>query len=205
MGFGFVILIHLVAIFLLSAVIALPCAILTRLISKKEKRQRKILFAGISPFIGLYTLYFIGLFGSIIVSEIKGVDVGIGDSWYVPIKDNCKLIFIDLLEQSYLDDDNKTVIENIEFIQQTENSVLGITYDSVYFQYDLAKKDLQKYKTESDLLISINNQKNNFKKTTVFYNDRRNELAGTSFIIVGILSLIITIIGLWILRKLILG
>ena len=205
MGFGFVILIHLVAIFLLSAVIALPCAILTRLISKKEKRQRKILFAGISPFIGLYTLYFIGLFGSIIVSEIKGVDVGIGDSWYVPIKDNCKLIFIDLPEQSYLDDDNKTVIGNIEFIQQAENSVLGITYDSVYFQYDLAKKDLQKYKTESDLLISSNNQKNNFKKTTDFYNDRRNELAGTSFIIVGILSLIITIIGLWILRKLFLG
>jgi len=205
MGFGFVILIHLVAIFLLSAVIALVWTILTRLLSKGEKRGREILFAGLAPFIGLYTLYFLGLFGSIIVSEIKGVDVGIGDCWYVPIKDNCKLTFIDLPEQSYLDDDNKTVIESIECIQQTEKSVLGKTYDSIYFKYDLIKKDLKKYKTENELLISNDNQKLNFKTTTDFYNDRRNELAGTSFIIAGILSLLITIFGLSILRKIILG
>lgn len=205
MGFGFVILIHLVAIFLLGAVIALVWTILTRLLSKKEKRNRKILFAGLAPFFGLYSLYFLGLIGSIIVSEIKGVDIGIGDCWYVQIKDNCKLTFIDLPEQSYLDDDNKTVIDGIEFIQQTEKSVFGKTYDSVYFRYDFATKDLMKYKNKSDFLTSNNDIKLNFRKTTDFYNDKRNELAGTSFIVVGILSLLITLVGLWLLRRLIVG
>ena len=204
MGFGFVILLHLVAIFIISAVIALVWTILTRVFAKEEKRKRKIVFAGIAPFIGLYTLYFLGLFGSIIVSEIKGIDIGIGDCWYVPIKDNCKLTFIDLPEQSYLDDDNKTVVESIEFIQQTDKSVLGKTYDSVYFSYNLKTKDFKNYKTENDFLIANNNQKPNFKKTTDFYNDRRNEIAGTSLIIVGIVSLLTTIFGLWIIRKLIL-
>jgi hypothetical protein len=205
MGYGFVILIHLVAIFLLSATIALVWTVLTRLLAKEEKRKRKILFAGIAPFVGLYTLYFLGLFGSIIISQIKGVDEGIGDYWYVPIKNNCKLTFIDLPEQSYLDDDNKTVIESIEFIQQTDKSVLGKTYDSIYFSYNLKTKDLQKYKTENDFVISNNNQKPNFKTTTDFYNDKRNELAGTSFIIVGVISLMTTIFVIWILRKIILG
>ena len=205
MGFGFVILIHLVVIFLLSAAIALVWTILTRLLSKKENRKRKILFAGLAPFFGLYTLYFLAMFGSIIVSEIKGVDAGIGDCWYVPIKDNCKLTFIDLPEQSYLEHDNKTIIESIKFIQQTEKSVLGKTYDSVYFSYDLTKKDLKKYKTESAFLTANNNQQPNFKNTTTFYNDRRNEVAGTSFIIVGIVSLLITILGIGLLRKLIVG
>ena len=205
MGFGFVILIHLVAIFILSAIFALVWMILTRLLSKEEKRKRKILFAGIAPFIGFYSFYFLGLLGSIIVSEIKGVDIGIGDCWYVPIKDNCKLTFIDLPEQSYLDDDNKTLIESIEFIQQTEKNVLGKTYESVYFSYDFTKKDFKKYKSESDFISANNNQQPNFKKTTDFYNDRRDEVAGTGFIIVGIISLLTTIFGLWLLRKLILG
>ncbi|MCH5598635.1 hypothetical protein [Niabella ginsengisoli] len=69
----------------------------------------------------------------------------------------------------------------------------------------LNKKDFEKYKTESDFLIANNNQQPNFKKTTDFYNDRRNEVAGTGFIIVGIISLLTTIFGLWLLRKLILG
>ena len=158
MGFGFVILIHLIAIFLISAFIALVWIVLTRILAKEEKRKRKILFAGLAPFIGLYSLYFLGLFGSIIVSEIKGVDIGIGDCWYVPVKDNCKLTFIDLPEQSYLDDNNKTIIESIEFIQQTEKNVLGKTYDSIYFSYDLNTKDLKEFKNESDFILANKNQ-----------------------------------------------
>lgn len=205
MGYGFVILIHLIAIFFISAVLALVGTILTRLLSKKEKRKRKILFAGIAPFIGLYTLYFLGLVGSVIVSEIKGVDVGIGDYWYVPIKDNCKLSFIDLSEQSYLVDGDITLIEGIDSIQQTRKGVLGKTYDNVYFSYNLTMKVFKKYESENDFLIANNNQQPRFKKTTDFYQDRRNEVAGKGFILVGIISMLTTIFGLWILRKIVLG
>lgn len=205
MGFGFVILIHLIAIFLISAFIALIWVILTRLLSRGEKQKRKMLFAAVAPFIGLYTLYFLCLFGSMIISEIKGVDIGIGDSWYVPIRDNCKLTFIDLPEQSYLVDGNNTLIEGVEYIQQTENSILGKTYDSIYFSYDFETKDFKKYKSENELLIVTDPQKLNLKKAMDFYIDKRNAIAGPYFVFVGIISFFATILGLWVLRKLMLG
>ncbi|HNI43990.1 MAG TPA: hypothetical protein PK230_04780 [Chitinophagales bacterium] len=205
MGIGFVILIHLVAIFLLSTVIAMVWVNLTQLFSTEEKRKRKMLFAGLAPFVGLYTLYFLLFGGTIIISEIKNVDIGIGDYWYVPIKDNCKLAFIDLPESSYIIEGDTTVIQDVEFIEQTEKNVIGKTYDNIYFSYDLNAKILKKIETESELMALNNNQKPNFKKTTDFYNDRKNELIGISFIIVRIVSLLLTFFKLWILRKLFLG
>ena len=205
MGFGIVILIHLVAIFILSFIISLVWTILTRVFSKEEKRKRKMLFALLAPFIGLYSLYFLALFGSVFVSESKGVDIGIGDYCYVQISDNCKLSFVDLPEQAYLEDDDNTLIEGVELIEQTGNEILGKTYDGQYFSYDFKTKDFKQYKNESELLIANNFQKSNFKKAIDFYSDKRNEVSGIYFIFVGIISLLTTIFGLWILRKLILG
>jgi len=203
MGFGFVILIHLVAIFILSFIIALVWTILTRIFSKEEKRKRKMLFALLSPFIGLYSLYFLGLFGSVFVSESKGVDIGIGDYWYVQINDNCKLSFIDLPEQAYLEDDDNALIEGVELIEQIENEIVGKTYDGLYFSYNFKTKYFKQYKNESELLIANNSPKSNFKKAIDFYSDKRNEVSGIYFIFVGIISLMTTIFGLWLLRKLI--
>ena len=58
MGIGFVIIIHLIVIFVLSFIVAIIGAITTYFLSKKNKRKRKTILALILPFIGLYTLYF---------------------------------------------------------------------------------------------------------------------------------------------------
>lgn len=203
MGIVFVILIHLVAIFLISTFFALVSIILTRVLSKVENRKRKMFFAGIAPYVGLYSFYIFGLFGAILVSEIKNVDIGIGDCWYVPIKGNCKLTFIDLEEQSYLDDDNKTLIESVAYIQLTEDKLFGKTYDSLYFSYNMTTKDFQKYKNELELLKANDSPKLNLNKAMDFYIERRNEIAGIYFTIVGVISALTSIIILWILRKLI--
>src|SRR5689334_17827280 len=102
MGIFFVILIHLVAIFILSAIIAVFAGIITYFVSAKQKRKRKLLLATLSPFVGLYIAYFFALFGSAAVSEYKKIDIGIGDSWYVPLSTQCRLSFIDLPENGYI-------------------------------------------------------------------------------------------------------
>jgi hypothetical protein len=205
MGIGFVVLIHLVAIFILSAVIAFVWTILTRLLSKEEKRKRKILFAGLAPFIGLYTLYFLGLLGSIIVSEIKGVDLGIGDCWYIPLSDKCKLTIIDLPEQASLDENSLVLVDNLNLIQQTKDKIICKTYDSPFFIYETKTSSLTKYKNEIEFTKTNPTINLNLTNAWDFYIERKNEIAGSSFIVVGLISLFMSGFILWTIRKLLLG
>ena len=203
MGIVFVILIHLVLIFFISSITGLIWIILICILSKSKNRTRKIIFAGLTPYVGLYSLYFFVLFGSIIVSQLKGVDEGIGDCWYVTIKDKCNLTFIDLPEQSYLKDDDKTIIEGIACIQQEDYKLTGVTHDSIFFSYDINSKAFQRYKSETELLKANNKQKFNLIKAIDYYSDKKDEVAGTSLILVGIISIILTIFILFGLKKLI--
>ena len=200
MGIGFVILIHLIVIFFLGLIIAIIGIITTYFLSKKKKRKRKILLALFLPFIGLYSLYFCGLIGSIIISETKNIDIGIGDSWYVPLNENHQLIFIDLPEQAYIEKNGQTVISGVSKIEQTEKYILGTTYDDKYFSYNLKTNELNGFENEKEL-----DKEPNLKKAIEFYSDKRNEIAGFSLIIVGILSLFISTMILILITKLTLG
>ena len=205
MGFGFVILFHLVVIFVVSVIISLIWTILTRLLSKKENRKRKVLFASIAPFIGLYSIYILGLIGCIIVSESKDVDLGIGDCWYVPLNNKCKLTFIDLPEQASLDEGSRVIVDNINLIQQTNSTIICKTYDSSFSVYQTNSSNVTKYENEIDFKKSNPEINLNLKKAWDFYIDRKDEIAGTSFKIVGLIALTISCLMLWIIRKLILG
>jgi hypothetical protein len=67
----------------------------------------------------------------------------------------------------------------------------------------MTTKDFQKYKSELELLKDNDSPKLNLKKAMDFYIERRNEIAGIYFTIVGVISALTSIIILWILRKLI--
>src|SRR5262245_1547356 len=136
MGIGFVFIIHLIVIGILSGVIATVSAIITFIASKKETRKRNMWTAIVAPFVGLYTLYIFGLIGSGIVSSVKNVDIGIGDAWYVPLQDNCQLLFIDIPEQAYIEKDGQTIISEVSQLQQINNKIIGKTSDSKYFTYN---------------------------------------------------------------------
>ena len=139
MGVGFVIFLHLIVIFILSVIISIVVGLLTFHLSKKEKRKQKVFAAILSPFFGLYTLYFVGLLGSIVVSEIKNVDIGIGDSFYVPLIDNCELRFIDSPDYAYIENNGQQIIHDISKIQQIDYQIFGKTKDDGYFSYDIQK------------------------------------------------------------------
>ncbi|SIT21929.1 hypothetical protein [Chryseobacterium gambrini] len=93
MGIGFVMLFHLIIILILSSIIAIIGGLITAFCSK-ERKKRKILLAFLAPFAGFYTLYFCAIIGSSIVSEKKNIDIGFGDCWYVPLENDCQLLFI---------------------------------------------------------------------------------------------------------------
>lgn len=191
MGPLFAIAIHLVLIALLSFILSVPASISTYFLSKKEKKRRSIL-AFCSPFIWLYSMYFIAFTGSIFVSEIKNVDEEVGDYWYAPINEKYKISFIDLPEQAYIEDEETEIINDIDEVQLIGNNFIGNTFDNKFFHINLQTNKVTKVETEKELKALVKNQKFDFIKAFDFYNQRRWQVAGTSFIIVGILSLILS-------------
>jgi hypothetical protein len=205
MGIGFVIFLHLIAIFILSAIISIVVGLLTYFLSNKEKRKQKVFAAILSPFFGLYTFYFVGLFGSIVVSETKNVAIGIGDSFYVPLIDNCELRFSDSPEYAYIENNGQQIIRDISKISQVDYQIFGKTKDDEYFSYDVSKNELKKFKDENALTFENSNRKLELIRIDVFYSDRRNEVAGFSLVIVGLISLMVSVTIIYMLKKLIVG
>lgn len=193
MGIGFVILLHFIAIFVISCIIAVISGLITFFVSNKDKKKRKVFLAVFTPFQGLYTLYILALVGSIIVSETKNVDIGIGDSWFVPLSENCQILMIDLPEQAYLQCDGQSIINDVSDIQQIDNRVYGKTFNDEFFAFNMANNKFEIYSTETELIDEEKIVTLDLIKTSKFYQDRRWEVSGTATIIVGILSLIITI------------
>lgn len=191
MGPIFAIAIHLVLIGLLSLILSVPISITTYFLSKKEKKRRTIL-AFCSPFIWLYSMYFLAFTGSIFVSEIKNVDEGVGDYWYAPINGKYKISFIDLPEHAYIEDEETEIIADIDEVQLIGNKFIGNTFDNKFFHINLQTNKVTKVETEKELKVLMKNQKIDFIKAYDFYNQKRWEVAGTSFIIVGVLSLILS-------------
>ncbi len=191
MGPIFAIAIHLILITVLAVLMSIPTSTLTYVLSKKGKK-RKTIIAFCSPFIWLYSMYFIALIGSIFVSQIKNVDEGIGDYWYAPLNEKYKISFIDLPEQAYIEDEETEIIDEIDKVQLIGNKFIGKTFNNKFFHINLQTNKVTKVETEKELKILVKNQKFNFIKAFDFYNQRRWQVAGTSFIIVGVLSLILS-------------
>ena len=176
---------------------------MTFFLCDKEKRIRKLIFSVISPFVGLYLIYFCGLFGSIVVSEIKNVDIGIGDSWYVPLPNNCELLFIDIPENAYIEKNGQTVISEVSQLQQIDNEIIGMTTTNKYFSYNTKTNALKEFLSKDELIIQNSNIKPKLINSVDFYTDIRDEIAGFWFILVGVLSVIISITVLYLLKRLI--
>lgn len=204
MGIGIVIFLHLIVIFFLSAIISLVVSLLTHFLSNKEKKKQKVFAALLSPFFGFYTLYFTGLVGSIVVSEMKNVDVGIGDSFYVPLIDKCEQHFIDVLDNAYIENNGQQVVRDISQIQQIDYQILGKTRDEEYL-YDIKKNELTKFNGEKELSMENSNGKLKLEKVDNFYLKKRNEVAGFYLIVVGIISVIVSGTVVYMTIKLIVG
>lgn len=193
MGIGFVILMHLAIVFIFSVIVATIGSVLTYFIADKEKRKRKTFVAFISPFVGLNLLYIFCLIGSIIISETKKIDIGIGDAWYVPLGNNCQLLFIDLPELAFIEKGDQIVISEVSQIESHRNLIWGTTNEGKYFQYDTQSNELRNFVNEDELLKFNSKRKLNLKKVIDFYNQKRKDIAGFWLIFVGVISLILSV------------
>ena len=172
---------------------------------KKDKRKRRLFLAFISPFIGLYTFYVCLFFSSIIISEVKKIDIGVGDTWYVPLPNECRLLFIDGLDSAFIQKNERTIVSKVVQIEQTVNLIIGQTWDEKYFIYDTATSELKEYSTKDELITNNLTVSLKLQKVSDFYMNKRDEIAGKLLTPVLVLSLIISIGFILLLRRLILG
>ncbi|MBB6333402.1 hypothetical protein HNP24_004428 [Chryseobacterium sediminis] len=194
MGIGFVIFIHLIFLFIVSLICAVTGCIITYFISKKERRRRKMILAFIAPFVGFYTFYIVGIIGLSIISNNKKVDIGIGDAWYVPLKNDYQLLFIDLPEQAGINKENgQTLVSEVAKMEEYGNYIFGKTFDSSYFLVDTKTDEVKIFDTEKQLIALHKNKKLNLVDTTEFYSERKDNIMGYWPLLVGFISLVISI------------
>jgi len=200
-GIGLVIILHLIAIGFLSGLIAVAATIITYFSGKKETRKRNIRTAVITPFAALYTLYICGLIGFGIVSWVKKVDIGIGDTRYIPLPDNCQLLFIDLPDQAYIKKNGQPVISDVAQLQQNDNKISGKTARGKYFTYNTTTNKLKEYTSEKDFNAHNPDVTLSLSSAFDFYADTRQSIAGIAFIVVGIISIFVGIAAAFLARK----
>lgn len=194
MGIGFVIFIHLIFLFILSFICAVTSCTITYFMSKKERRRRKMILAFIAPFVGFYTFYIVGIIGLSIISNNKKVDIGIGDAWYVPLKNDYQLLFIDLPEQAGINKENgQTLVSEVAKIEEYGNCIFGKTFDSSYFLVDTKTDEVKIFDTDKELIALHKNNKLNLVDTTEFYSERKDNIMGYWPLLVGFISLVVSI------------
>ena len=206
MGFIFVIILHLIALAILSGIIAAISAAVILIITKNnEQRKKRIFLAASLPFHFFFTLYILAFAGTFIVSEIKDVDMGFGDSYYVPVNETCSIQMIDVIENAYLDCSDQTVISGVSRIFPTESKIYGEKTNGKFFCYELSNAELRTYSNFSKLTTKEKKADIELIEIGDYYHQRRNEVAGTATIIVGIIALILTIMSMLLIRKTVLA
>ena len=200
MGIGIVILFYLIKIFILCSVLALIGGIVVCFLCK-TRRKRKVFCAVFVPYLFFYSLYFIGFIGgSTIVSEIKNVDDGIGDSFYAPLNKFYLLEAIDDPGKCYITwCGSNTVVADITKIQKIDDRVFGkgsedYNNDEKYFSLNLKTDEIKFYSDENELINAQKLKKLDLKNSSNFYTDLRWKTAGAYFIFAGILSLILSVL-----------
>lgn len=201
MGIGFVILFHFFIIAVFSFICAAISCVLICFIGGKEKRRRKVILAFIVPFVAFYTFYIVGIIGLSVVSKNIKVDIGIGDAWYIPLKNNHQLLFIDIPEQASIGKNNgETQISMVVEIEEKGNQIFGKTFDNEYFLLDTKTDMVKKFATEKELVALHSDKKLKLADVTEFYSERKDHIMEYWPLLIEFLSLIISVGVVYILK-----
>jgi len=132
------------------------------------------------------------------------VDIGIGDSWYVPINNSCRILMIDLPEQAYLECNGSNLFSEVSHLQLLDNKVYGKTFKDKYFAINLTDKIPQTYTSENELKTEENITTLELQQTEKFYAERKWKITKAAFFFALIISVIMTISGVFIFCRFIL-
>lgn len=169
------ILIQLIIFFLLSVVIALPLAGGLYVFSKR-KRKRKVIFGLISPFVFIFSFYFMCLIGGLICATAFKTGCGMDGYWHTELPNGYAIeSFEDEINSEYLTGniikDEKLIVEWVTKVNIYGDTIFGERYDvneapgsEYYFSLDTKTGELDQHPSlnealryKPDILTSLTN------------------------------------------------
>lgn len=150
------ILIQLIIFFLLSAAIALPLAGVLYVFSKC-KRKRKVIFGLISPFVFMFSFYFMCLIGGLICATAFKTGCGMDGYWHTELPNGYA---IESLEEEFNSEyltgniikDEKRIVEWVTKVKISGDTIFGERYDvneapgsEYYFSLDTKTGEFDQY------------------------------------------------------------
>lgn len=150
------ILIQLIIFFLLSVVIALPLAGGLYVLSKR-KRKRKVIFGLISPFVFIFSFYFMCLISGLICATAFKTGCGMDGYWHTELPNGYVIeSFEDEFNSEYLTGniikDEKLIVEWVTKVKISGDMIFGERYDvneapgsEYYFSLDTKTGELDQY------------------------------------------------------------
>lgn len=150
------ILIHLFISFLLSVVIALPLAGCLYVLSKR-KRKRRVIFGLISPFVFMFSFYFMCLIGGLVCATAFKTGCGMDGYWHAELPNG---YVIESNEYAFNSEyitgniikDEKLIVECVTKVKISGDTILGERYDvneapgsEYFFSLDTKTGELDQY------------------------------------------------------------
>lgn len=196
MGAGFVIFLHLIALFVVAVVIAMVAVPITYFVAGEEKRTRKLLLAGLLPFEGLFSFYLLSVFGLMAVSEIYDTSLGIGDTYYVPLTDKVVLQLSDDPWSNAIETNGETAIKAVEKIGESGDNLFVTTKSGEYFIFYLPSHRVDVVPDERTLLQGHSDL--TLIDVWDFYREKKWGLVGIPIIFVVALAAMLTALALFV-------
>ena len=163
------------------------------LIGNNEGRRRRLFRAVIGTPIA--TLSFLGsLFVlNIGLTTLTKTDNGIGDYYYVPLKNGYRLSFIDVLEEGgNIERKNKTLLGNVTEIQMKDKKIYAHTRLS-YYVLDISTHQLTELSLPSDEIDLVSAED--------FYFMQYRKTNGIGWIVISLISLAVSTSLTWVVFK----
>ena len=193
MGMLFVLIFWAIALIILSLILGLITLPFSYFLCKKQ-RKKKMVLSFLTPgiFIGIYTAS--SLVCMIIIAIILGSDIGIGDSWVVPLKNGYELTSVDTPEYANINRryDPESLIDGITHIQVVGDSVIGKEADGNYFIFNLQNGDKEDNLNYQNFTTKMKSRSITLVNNNTYYWEQRK----VPYIIAGIFCLLITILAI---------
>ena len=195
MGMLFVLIFWAIVFVVLSLILGLITLPFSYFLCKRQ-RKRKMVLSFLTPgiFIGIYAVS--SFVCMIIIAIILGSDIGIGDSWSIPLKNGYELTSVDTPEYANINSRNdplkENLIDEITHIQVVGDSVIGKRADGNYFIFNLQNGDKEDNLSYQNLTIKMKSRPITLVNNNTYYWEQRK----VPYIIAGIFCLLITILAI---------
>ena len=195
MGMFFVLICWAIVLIILSLILGLITLPFSYFLCKRQ-RKRKMVLSFLTPgvFIGIYAVS--SFVCMIIIAIILGSDIGIGDSWSIPLKNGYELTSVDTPEYANINSRNdplkENLIDGITHIQVVGDSVIGKEADGNYFIFNLQNGDKEDNLSYQNLTIKMKSRPITLVNNNTYYWEQRK----VPYIIAGIFCLLITILAI---------